>query len=251
LLFAGASFGLLVAAAVPAQQSTGANPALPDKLVVGDFSGAPPGSLPEDWKALIFRDIKSHTRYSLVADPQYGQVVRAEAAASASGLVHKVSLDPHEWPILQWRWKIDRLVAKADPTRKDGDDYPARIYVSFAYDPARVAWYERPLYAAAKLFYGEYPPQSGLNYIFDNKSPVGTIVPNAFTGRVRMIVVDSGEAHVGQWQSYQRNIVEDYRKAFGEDAPAISGVAIMTDTDNTGESATAWYANITLHRAAP
>jgi hypothetical protein len=73
--------------------------------------------------------------------------------------VRKVTLDPQPWPILQWRWKADRLVAKADPARREGDDYPARIYVSFAYDPQRVSWLERAWYAAAKLFYGEYPPQ--------------------------------------------------------------------------------------------
>ena len=242
--------GALAGTAVLAQSPTTTGH-LPERLVVGDFSGAPPGALPDDWKALTFPDIKAHTRYVAVADPQHGQVVKAEAVASASGLMHSVTLDPRAWPILQWQWKAERLVAKADLTRKDGDDYPARIYVSFAYDPQRVSWLERAWYAAAKLFYGQYPPQSGLNYIWDNQSPVGTIAPNPYTSRVRMIVVESGPAHLGQWRRYERNIVDDYRKAFGEDAPAISGIAIMTDTDNTGESVIAWYGNIALSRAAP
>ena len=52
------------------------------------------------------------------------------------------------------------------------------------------------------------------------------------------------EARLNQWLSEERNIYEDYKKAFGQEPPMISGVAIMTDTDNTGETATAYYGDI-------
>ncbi|MEP6702491.1 MAG: DUF3047 domain-containing protein [Betaproteobacteria bacterium] len=241
----------LVFGAAGYAQTPSLTPGSAPTLVVGDFAASKSGALPDDWRPLTFPDIKSHTRYAAVPDSQFGQVVEAKANASASGLMRKVDLDPRAWPTLQWRWKTDRLVAKADSSRKDGDDYPTRIYVSFAYDPRRVSLLERARYGAAKLFYGEYPPQSGLNYIWDNKLPVESIVTNAYTQRVRMIVVQSGPDKLGQWLSYERNIVDDYRKAFGEDPPKISGIAIMTDTDNTGDSVTAWYGDITLRRAGP
>ena len=175
----------------------------------------------------------------------------ATANASASGLLHRVELDPHGHPLLRWRWKVDNLIVRGDVTRKDGDDYPARLYVSFAYDPNRVSLFDRVKYAAARILYGEYPPHAGLNYIWDGKAPSGTLVTNAFTSRVKMIVVESGPARLHEWVTYERNIVEDYRRAFGEEPPPLSGIAIMTDTDNTGESATAWYGNIELLQAAP
>ena len=215
-------------------------------IVVGDFAGAPAGTLPPDWRALTFPDIKSHTRYAAVPDATHGQVVRASANASASGLLRKISLDAHTHPLLRWSWKADNLIAKGDVTRKEGDDYPVRIYVSFAYDPQRVSLFERAKYAAARLIYGEYPPHSGLNYIWDGKAPVGTIVANAHTDRVKMIVVESGASRLHEWLRYERNIVEDYRRAFGEDPPMVSGIALMTDADNTGETALAWYGNIEL-----
>jgi hypothetical protein len=59
-----------------------------------------------------------------------------------------------------------------------------------------------------------------------------------------MIVVESGGARVGEWITYRRNLAEDFRKAFGYDAPLVSGIAVMTDTDNTGEKATAWFGDI-------
>ena len=83
-----------------------------------------------------------------------------------------------------------------------------------------------------------------VNYIWESKSPVGTVVPNPYTGRVRMFVLQSGNGKVGEWVTESRNLVEDYRKAFGADPPRISGVAVMTDTDNTGESAVAYFGDI-------
>jgi hypothetical protein len=81
--------------------------------------------------------------------------------------------------------------------------------------------------------------------------PKGTILPNAHTDRVRMIVVESGRGQVGQWVAEERNVYEDYRRAFGAEPPMISGLALMTDTDDTGESATAWYGDISFGRAQP
>ena len=215
-----------------------------------DWSAAGPNGLPAGWRPLTFRNIPRHTRYVIVTEDGIA-VMKATAEASASGLIHPVDADPHRTPVLRWRWKVENLIAQADVTRKQGDDYPARIYVAFAYDPSRASLGQRIKYAAARLIYGEYPPHSGLNYIWESKAAVGTVVPNPFVDRVRMIVVDSGPEHIGQWVEHERNVYEDYKQAFGEEPPMISGIAIMTDADNTQESATAYYGEITLSPAPP
>lgn len=69
---------------------------------------------------------------------------------------------------------------------------------------------------------------------------------NAYSERVKMIVIQSGGGNVRQWLVEKRNIFEDYKQAFGEEPGNVSGIAIMTDTDNTGESATAWYGDISF-----
>ncbi|HXV08735.1 MAG TPA: DUF3047 domain-containing protein [Burkholderiales bacterium] len=204
------------------------------------------GEIAEGWRALTFRNIARHTRYSLVREGRE-YVVKAEAEASASGLIRRIDVDARSYPVLRWRWKVENLLTKADVTRKQGDDYPARIYVAFAYDPKRVGVGQRIKYQAARLIYGEYPPHAGLNYIWEGKAAVGTVVPNPFTERVRMIVVESGPANLRRWREYERNVYQDYRAAFGEDPPSISGVAIMTDADNTGESAVAYYGAVGLY----
>ncbi len=213
-------------------------------LDVGSFSQSPPGAaLPAGWQPLVFPRTQRHTVYRLVADDG-ATVVRAEADASASGLIRRMEVDLRSHPLLAWRWKIAGVVARADATRKDGDDFAARIYVAFRYDPARVAWYDRAKYALIRLFYGEYPPHAGLSYVWDGRLPPGTVLPNANTDRVRMIVVRSGEADANRWVAEERNVLEDYRRAFGEEPPPVAGVAIMTDTDDTGGRAVAWFGDI-------
>ena len=214
---------------------------------IGAFSSGTPGDpLPAGWEPLTFRHIARHTRYALVRVPEEGVVLRAEAEQSASGLRYPLDLPAQERPILTWRWSVANVIARGDVHRRDGDDYPARLYVSFRYTPERLALVDRVKYAAARVLYGEYPPHAGLNYVWDAHAPVGTEVRNPFTDRVQMIVVESGTGRVGQWARYERDIVADYRQAFGEDPPPISGVALMTDADNTGESAVAHYGDIAL-----
>ena len=103
-------------------------------------------------------------------------------------------------------------------------------------------------YQAGKALFGDIPI-AALNYIWDTKAAVGTIVDNAYTDFAKMIVVESGGASVGEWVDESRNVFDDYKKAFAEDPPLINGVAIMTDTDNTKERAVAYYGDIRFMRA--
>jgi hypothetical protein len=143
---------------------------------------------------------------------------------------------------------VGNLLEKGDVHKKEGDDYPARIYITFEYDPSKLSFFEKVKYETVRLLYGQYPPLAAINYIWESKAPVGTMVPNPYTDRVMMFVVESGTAKLNQWVVEERNIYEDYKKAFGAEPPMISGVAIMTDTDNTGESATAHYGDIVFKK---
>lgn len=215
----------------------------------GRFSHLAPGNnLPPRWEALTFRNIETLTRYSLVSDSGT-TVLRAESSKAASGLIRRFEdrkVDLRETPILRWRWKVANLIKEADITSRQGDDYPARVYVTFHYDAERAGAAMRMQYSMAKALYGEYPPHAGINYVWDGKAPAGTMLPNAYTARAMMFVVESGPRRVGEWVSVERNVYEDYKRAFKEEPPPVSGIAVMTDTDQTGESATAWYGDIEL-----
>jgi hypothetical protein len=211
------------------------------RVEVGRFTAPPePEALPAGWEPLTFRKVPRSTRYRLVRDGE-GWVLEARSEAAASALYRPLELDLRAHPRLTWRWKIGNVLVNADARTRQGDDYPARVYVAFRYDPARATAWERAKYGTYRLVYGTYPPRAALNYIWDNRLPPGTTLHNAYTERARMIVVRSGAAEVGRWITETRNVLDDYRRLFGGDPPPVAGVAVMTDTDDTGERAVAWY----------
>ncbi|MEE8425162.1 MAG: DUF3047 domain-containing protein [Elusimicrobiota bacterium] len=219
-----------------------AGPAAAGALLTGEPALGADG-LPEGWTALTFRKVERHSEY------RWSKTERALHATSrdaASGLIMRLSGDARKTPILRWRWRVSGILPKGDARKKSGDDYPARIYVTFKYDSSRVGFGTRMKYGLAKKLYGEYPPHAGINYIWANKLARGEAVENAYTNRVKMIAVRSGGAEAGKWLTEERNILADYRRLFGEDPPPVAGIAVMTDTDNTHGSAEAWYADISL-----
>lgn len=216
----------------------------PALLHIGAFSESPLSDItPKGWQAFLIPGIDKKTAYYLNKD-QDRTVVTAVSHASASGYYREVDIDPSAYPIVRWSWKIDDIIRSADISSKQGDDYPARIYVSFDYDLDKLSgmeWFKYKLYS---ILYDDPLPLAVINYVWDNNAAIGTMGSNAYTERVKMIVVESGTQHLKQWRQQERNIYEDYKKVFGGEPKNITGIAIMTDTDNTGESVTAYYGDI-------
>ncbi|HEY7867858.1 MAG TPA: DUF3047 domain-containing protein [Methylomirabilota bacterium] len=217
-----------------------------EPLRLGDF--APPADAtapPPGWEALTFPRVARHTRYTVVLDGERW-VLRAESEAAASALYRPLDLDPKVHRVLSWRWRVDGVLSRADPSRKDGDDYPARVYVAFQYESATASLWERSRFAFYRLLYGRYPPGVALNYVWESRLPAGTVLDNAYTARAKIIVVRSGTEQAGHWVVERRDIYEDFRRIVGREPPRIAGIALMTDTDDTGEHAVAYYDAITL-----
>lgn len=207
------------------------------------FSSAAPGAaLPAPWKLTTLPGTTHHTKYALVRDGN-AVVLRAEAHASISGVAHPLKLDIRTHPLLEWRWKVVNLLKKSDMAAKAGDDYPARVYVLFDYDIRKLPLSVRARIRMARLM-GADVPLAALCYVWDGKAAAGTSLWSAYTDRVRMIVAESGDANLGKWVTVRRDVGADFREAFREEPPAVSGVVLATDTDNTGESATAYYGDI-------
>ena len=226
----------------PASSQTG------EIFYVGKFSDANPGDkLPAGWQPFIFKNIDAHTSYSLVKDGDT-PVIQAVSKASCSCLIQKSRIDPEKYPIIQWRWKAANIYRKGDIAKNEGDDSPARIWITFEYDPGKAGLIERAKLKLAQLLYDGCPPCGALVYIWASKTPVGTITSNPRTDRVKMIVVESGKDSLNTWITEERNIFDDYVAAFGVKPPMISGIAIMTDSDNTKESATAFYGDILFRK---
>ena len=221
-----------------------AYPALP-------ISSLRPGdALPAWLKPQVFANQPRHTRFELVRD-EGRTVLRALAEASASGLVRTLRIDPRTHPVLVWRWKVANLLEKSDLATRAGDDFPVRLYVTFDLDLATLSFGERLQLSAARAIWGDALPLAALCYVWDTRAPPGTMVPNAYTDRVRMVVVESGPSRLGRWIEYERDVDEDFRRAFGAQTPSIAGLIVSADTDNTGERAESWFGDAEFRPRRP
>jgi hypothetical protein len=216
---------------------------------VAPFSAAEPGAaLPEGWRLVTLAGRKA-PEFTLVRDEGV-TVLRVNAQAAAGSVAYRFTADPRARGNVSWRWKVDHALTRARFGAKDGDDFAARLYVTFDVPLASLPFLVRAKLKLAKLVYGTDLPAAAICYVWDNRQPAGTSAWNPYSDRVRMVVVESGNARAGTWVAESRDVEADFRAAFGVPAkgavPAINGVALSADTDQTGESVTAWFGDVRL-----
>jgi len=203
------------------------------------------------WMPKAFSRFKRDTRYSLQIEGDSTVLqARSDASASLYSTVFKTPLSPAP-DRLSWRWKTERLIPGADNRDKDREDSPVRVIVAFDGDMKSLPAAEQRRFSLSWALSGETPPFAVLEYVWSEQLPVGTVIASAHTTQVKMVVASSGQAGLGQWQSIQRNLREDYARAYGVAPGPVLNVAVMTDTDNTRQQAVGFYADIRLGCQSP
>ena len=206
--------------------------------------------MPHGWNFYRIAPYKKNTLYRL-ENYQGRTVLSANSKTSASGLA--VKLRPRQannlW--LQWEWKALSAIPEADNAERYRDDAPLRILVAFDGNKSKLPLKEKMNFEMANLISGQEMPYATLMYIWSGKSPVDTIISNAHTSRIKMIVVDSGWDNLGTWHKHQRDLAADYKRAYGEAPGEVIGIALLTDTDNTKSETRAFYGDIELIRKNP
>lgn len=191
---------------------------------------------------------KRSTQYQ-VAELDGRPCLHARSEASASMLRRKLTVDPTQLGKVSFSWRVPALIADADLTQRDGEDSPVRVVLAFDGNHDELDLRTRTMFDLGEMLTGERPPYATLMYVWENRRPAESVILNPRTDRIRKIVVESGADHLGRWLNYERDLVADYRRAFGKDPGRLIGVAIMTDSDNTDSRAEAWYGDITLKSA--
>jgi hypothetical protein len=235
-----AAAALLAGCAAPRGPDVPAGPSAPGAIAafstLATLDGGP-------WVAWRFHPTKPTTTYRAVSLDGY-RVVEALADRSVSGLKHRVDIDPQRTPMLEWRWRIDAPLAGADVADRHADDSPVRIVLAFDGDVSTLPVREQMFFERAKLLTGQDLPYATLMYVWCDRNASESVVPNAYTSRVRKIVVQSGERGVRQWLRYRRDIVADFERAFGQPPGRLIAVGVMSDSDNTKQLARGWYGDI-------
>jgi hypothetical protein len=212
---------------------------------VSRFSRFRPGDpLPAEWQPWGLASGRARTEYRLV-DSANGTVLEAFADRAGTGLYRKIRISPQRQPILEWHWRVDRLIPGSEKRTGFLDDSPARLVISFHGDSERLDFDQRTKLRIAKAIAGEPLPYAMLIYAWSNDVAVDTVVPYPLIDRIRTVVVERGDARLGQWLHYRRNILEDYRRVFKEEPDDIVAVGVLTDADNSQQRAHALYGDIT------
>ncbi|MBI1910683.1 MAG: DUF3047 domain-containing protein [Deltaproteobacteria bacterium] len=228
--------------------ANGQQPAQKDEIILEKFSNDTEKSgLPKGWKPFEFPKKPKHTEYTIQKEGD-NYFLKAESNEAASAVYKEVKWDLKEFPILKWRWKVEGVLKKGDERKKEGDDYAARVYVVFEYEPEKTPSLEKIKYRFLETVYGMKPPGNAINYIWANKLPKDETVNNPFTEKVMMIAIESGTENAGKWIDEERNIYDDYKKLFRDEPPKVTGIILMTDTDNTKEKVTAYYDDISFRK---
>ena len=201
------------------------------------------GAIPAPWQVEHLNKDFAPTRYGL-RHWDGVPAVEAHAVKSMALLARPVEVDLAKTPILCWRWRVDAPLKAADLATKSGDDYAARVYLSFEVPPETLNLGTRLALKLARSLRGNQVPDAAVNYIWDNTHPIGTAQPNAYTDRVRMLVLRTGAADAARWVTERRDVAADFATAFGHAPRRLTGVAVASDTDNTGEEAHAGFADI-------
>ena len=206
------------------------------------FSAGRAGESQPGWGRFIVSPFATKSEYALVeSGPRV--VLEGRADASASGFYRRIHIDPARHPLIDWSWRVLQAPGHTDPRVPARDDSPARVIVAFHGDVTRLGFGERFTLRLYKALTGEKMPYAIIMYSWASDAPVGTITPNDQTGKIQTIVVGGG---VGEWREFRRNVLEDYRLAFGEDPWDIVAVGVMTDASNTRGKARAQYGDISF-----
>ncbi len=214
------------------------------------FSSASNEQLPAPWRVVGVPGGKIPlTRYA-ITELDGRKVLRVEASKSYGNLVHALpAVIPDAGLRLRWRWRLDEPLRGADLRRREGDDSPLKVCALFDMPLQKLGLIERNLLRLARAASGENLPSATLCYVWDGTLAPGTLLANAYSARVRMIVVDSGEQRLGQWVSHERDLAADFQRAFGEESdtlPPLQAVLVGGDADNTGGRSLGWIGDVTL-----
>ena len=201
------------------------------------------------WRHQTLPKVDRANQFDMV-DLDGRRVVQVQSNASASSWLAPVDIDATALPLLRWRWRVSQSLPGSDIRTKPGDDYAARVYVFFDLPVQQLSFGDRLRLQAARVLAGVDVPTAAICYVWGRAQAAGASGWNAYTDRLRMVVVDSGDSHAGQWRSVSRNIPNDWTEAFGGAMPRVNGVGVGSDTDNTGASVQTWFDDMSFVASA-
>jgi hypothetical protein len=212
------------------------------------LGGPSAGPAPPWREVLLPRQSLPRTRFAIVElDGQ--RALRIDSAGSYGNLVHELTMPAGAAPVLSWRWRLERAIDGATLQRKAGDDAALKVCVLMDAPLDGIPFFERQQLRLARLLSGEPLPAATLCYVWDPALVAGSVLPNAYTRRMRWWVLQGGDGPLGSWREERRELRADVLRAFGDELtelPRITAVLVGADADNTGGHGLGFVAGMAL-----
>ena len=215
-----------------------------EEIQVGRFSALDPGDSPGGWSPLSFPKAPGQTRYALTEED--GRVVvRAHSQVSASALLRNVNVDPSQHPYLHWSWKTDESCFAGNWRDPATDDFPLRLFVLFEGSGGFFSFFNKlgSDFSGDAVVYlggsggGPASPVPSTHDVQDDRT-------SHLSDRIKVVPLGLEMGTSDDWRRPVRNVRADYLDLFGKEPGAVSGVAIMSDTDNSGTECVSFFGDI-------
>jgi len=178
----------------------------------------------DELKELKVRKVKGETTWSLGSN-ENGNFIKAEATGKGSGLGKEVKIDLLKTPFINITWKVEKDLSGIVENSKKGHDYAARVFV-------------------VKKTGSTALSNRAINYVFSSNNYIDENWPSPYTKKSIDYVLSTTKNDLNTWVTVKANVKEHFKKLHNLDVKELSGVAIMTDTDNSELKAIAFYQNI-------
>lgn len=180
------------------------------------------------------------------------RAVKLHSKAALTFLEKTVNIDIRDFPILTWKWKVENILRGNDERTIEGDDHPIRIFFVFEPDPSKQSlWFRLKRLLYLDRIHGH--PMGGrfTEYLWSSHLQAGDIINDPGKPWQKLMVIEGGGSNIGRWLSYKRNLYEDYKRLYGGQPRRLIFVGILNDTDQTGQEAVSYIADLIFHRKSP
>jgi len=206
------------------------------------------GEVPEGWR--LRKQFGRSKRISAEWVSENGvRAVKLESKGALTFLEKTVSIDIREYPVVSWKWKVDNVLEDIDERTKAGDDHPIRLFFVFEPDEKKQSfWFRLKRFLYLDWMHGH--PMGGrfTEYLWSSHLKPGEIIDDPGKPWQKLMVVEGGEAKLKRWLTYRKNLYEDFKKLYGEEPRRLVFVGILNDTDQTGQEAVSYIADLAFYR---
>ncbi|MFQ6077971.1 MAG: DUF3047 domain-containing protein [Thermodesulfobacteriota bacterium] len=206
------------------------------------------GKVPNGWKLRKRFGYPKGARAEWVTEDRI-HAVRLHSEAALTFLEKTVNIDTKEFPIVTWKWKVENIFKGNGERTKEGDDHPIRIFFVFKPDESKQSfWFRIKRFVYLDRIHGH--PMGGrfTEYLWSSHLQPGDIINDPGKPWQKLMVVEGGSRNLGKWLSHKRNLYEDFKKLYGEEPRRLIFIGILNDTDQTGQEATSYIADLMFHK---